>query len=83
MVELSGLDNEEDETFVKDMIRKHIYWTGSEYARSILDNWAENRLLFIKVLPLEYKTALQKKKLAELDQKVYEIRIREELEVRS
>jgi glutamate synthase (NADPH/NADH) large chain len=83
MVELSGLDNEEDETFVKDMIRKHIYWTGSEYARSILDNWAETRPLFIKVLPLEYKTALEKKKLAELDQKVYEIRIREELEVRS
>ncbi|MDR1901810.1 MAG: glutamate synthase large subunit [Treponema sp.] len=83
MVELSGLDNEKDENFVKDMIRKHIYWTGSEYARSILDNWTETRPLFIKVLPLEYKTALQKKLLADLNQKVYEVRIREELEVRS
>jgi glutamate synthase (NADPH/NADH) large chain len=83
MVELSGLNNEEDENTVKDMIRKHIYWTGSVYAKDILNDWAETKPQFIKVLPLEYKTALQKMKIAELDQTVYDIRVREELEVRS
>jgi glutamate synthase (NADPH/NADH) large chain len=79
MVELSGMDNEEDENFVKDMIRKHVYWTGSDYAKDILDNWAENRRKFIKVLPVEYKRALQQQKLAELDKRLYEIRELEEI----
>jgi glutamate synthase (NADPH/NADH) large chain len=83
MVELSGLDNEEDERFVKDTIAKHVYWTASAYAKGILGSWAENKSRFVKVLPVEYKRALQKMKLAELDRKVYDIREREELEVRS
>jgi glutamate synthase (NADPH/NADH) large chain len=83
MVELSGLENEEDENFVKDMVRKHIYWTGSAYGASILEGWEEFRPQFIKVLPVEYKRALQQMKLAELDRKLYDIREREELEVRS
>ncbi|MDR1104873.1 MAG: glutamate synthase large subunit [Treponema sp.] len=83
MVELSGLDNEEDEKFVRDCIEKHVYWTGSAWAREILLSWDENRRKFIKVLPVEYKRALQEMKLAELDRKLYEIREREELEVRS
>jgi glutamate synthase (NADPH/NADH) large chain len=82
MVELSRLDNEEDENLVKSMIGNHSFWTGSEYAKSILDTWGDNRSLFIKVLPVEYKRALQQMKLAELDQKLYEIREREEIENR-
>jgi len=83
MVELSHLDNEEDENFVKDMIRKHVYWTGSEYARGILDSCQEYRTYFIKVLPLEYKRALQQMKLAELDRKLYEVREQEDITVRA
>ncbi|GHV49811.1 glutamate synthase [Spirochaetia bacterium] len=81
MVELSGLNNDADEYFVKDMIRKHIYWTGSEYAKSILDGWAENRPKFIKVLPVEYRKALEQMMLADLDAKIYEIRRREDISV--
>jgi glutamate synthase (NADPH/NADH) large chain len=83
MVELSGLETEEDEIFVKDSVKKHIYWTNSAYAKSILAEWTANRPRFIKVLPVEYKRALQQMKLAELDRKLYDIREREELEVRS
>jgi glutamate synthase (NADPH/NADH) large chain len=81
MVELSGFDNTADENFVKEMIQKHIYWTASAYAQAILDNWTENRTRFIKVLPVEYKLALDKMRIAELDQKVYEIRRRQEIAV--
>ncbi|AEF86357.1 glutamate synthase, large subunit [Treponema primitia ZAS-2] len=82
MVELSGLDNEEDESFVKQHIEQHIYWTGSAYAKNILDNWAEYKPKFVKVLPVEYKMALQQMKLAELDRKLYDIREREEISER-
>jgi glutamate synthase (NADPH/NADH) large chain len=83
MVELSGLDNEEDENFVKDCVKKHIYWTDSGYAKSIVADWEAQKRKFIKVLPVEYKRALQEMKLAELDRKLYEIREREEIGVKS
>jgi glutamate synthase (NADPH/NADH) large chain len=83
MVELSGLDNEEDENFVKDCVKKHVYWTDSGYAKDILADWDARKRQFIKVLPVEYKRALQEMKLAELDRKLYEIREREEIEVKS
>jgi glutamate synthase (NADPH/NADH) large chain len=35
--------------------------------------------MFIKVLPVEYKFALQQMKLAELDKKLYDIRKREDI----
>jgi glutamate synthase (NADPH/NADH) large chain len=79
MVELSGLDNEEDESFVKEQIGKHLYWTGSAHAKTILDNWTEYRSRFIKILPVEYKWALQQMKLAELDRKLFEIRAQEDI----
>ncbi|MDR1363105.1 MAG: glutamate synthase large subunit, partial [Spirochaetaceae bacterium] len=58
MVELSRLDNVEDENFVLDAIEKHIYWTGSEYAKKIRDSWETERRNFYKILPVEYKRAL-------------------------
>jgi glutamate synthase (NADPH/NADH) large chain len=81
MVELSGLDNEEDAGFVRASIEKHIYWTGSVYAASILDGWSKNREKFVKVLPVEYKRALQEIKLAEMDRQLYEIRERQGIKV--
>jgi glutamate synthase (NADPH/NADH) large chain len=83
MVELSGLDNEEDEKFVKEMIQNHVYWTGSVWAKGILDSWKENKALFVKVLPVEYKRALQQMKLAELDRRLLDIREQEDIAVRA
>ncbi|MDR2193060.1 MAG: glutamate synthase large subunit [Treponema sp.] len=83
MVELTGLETEDDEKFVKTCITKHVYWTNSAYAASILTNWEKNRRIFIKIMPVEYKRALQQMKLAELDRRLYEIRERQELEEKS
>jgi glutamate synthase (NADPH/NADH) large chain len=79
MVELSGLDTEEDEIFVKEEIGQHIYWTGSAYARGILYGWEDYKTKFVKVLPVEYTKALQEMKLRELDRKLYDIRLREDI----
>jgi glutamate synthase (NADPH) large chain len=83
MVELSHLDNEEDDQIVKNLIRRHVYWTGSTYANEILTNWQTHRQLFVKVLPVEYKRALQQMKLAELDRKLNEIRFQEDIAARA
>jgi glutamate synthase (NADPH/NADH) large chain len=83
MVELSGLEDHEDENFVKESIRKHIYWTGSTYAAGILSNWSEEKKSFIKFIPVEYKRALEQSKLAELDRKLSKIRENEELAEKS
>jgi glutamate synthase (NADPH/NADH) large chain len=79
MVELSGIEESADENFVKEAIRKHIYWTGSAHAAKILSHWAEEKPRFIKILPVEYKRALEQQKLAELDRKLSKIRENEEL----
>jgi glutamate synthase (NADPH/NADH) large chain len=79
MVELLGLDNEEDENFVKEQIGNHVYWTGSVYAKGILDAWGDYKSRFVKVLPVEYKRAIEEAKLAELDRKLREIREQEEI----
>jgi glutamate synthase (NADPH/NADH) large chain len=80
MVEKTRFESEDDEDFVKSFIEKHVFWTHSDYARSILDKWEENRRRFVKITPLEYKRALQQMKLAELDRKLYDIREKQELE---
>jgi len=38
---------------------KHSQHTGSVRAQSILDNWSEYRSKFVKVMPTEYRRALQ------------------------
>ncbi|AEC01801.1 glutamate synthase large subunit [Parasphaerochaeta coccoides] len=83
MVELLALDTAEDEKIVKDLIRRHVYWTGSTYAQSILDNWDVKKKLFIKVLPVEYKRALQQMQIAEMDRKLNEIRENEDIAARA
>jgi glutamate synthase (NADPH/NADH) large chain len=53
------------------------------YAQGILDAWTSHKDLFIKILPVEYKRALQQMKLAELDRKLFEIREQEDIAVRA
>jgi glutamate synthase (NADPH) large chain len=47
-----------DEITLKTLIENHAKYTGSERAKSILANWANERAKFIKVYPNEYKRAL-------------------------
>jgi glutamate synthase (NADPH/NADH) large chain/glutamate synthase (ferredoxin) len=47
-----------DEAQLRKLLEEHNRWTGSKRARELLDTWAESRLKFVKVFPLEYKRAL-------------------------
>ena len=65
MVELEPLDAGDLE-YVKSRIEKHVEYTGSTRGRSILDGWAKEQSRLVKVMPIDYKRAMQElKKLQE------------------
>ena len=47
-----------DEAILRGLIERHLFYTGSTLARSILDRFAEYRAKFVKVMPHEYRRAL-------------------------
>ena len=51
--------NQADEHALREQIEKHLLYTGSERARLILENWASYLPKFTKVMPTEYRRALQ------------------------
>jgi glutamate synthase (NADPH/NADH) large chain len=49
----------DDELRLARLIENHRRYTGSERAKAILDNWAAYLPRFVKVLPTEYRKALE------------------------
>ena len=47
-----------DAEILRGLIERHLFYTGSARARSILDKFAEHRGKFVKVMPHEYRRAL-------------------------
>ena len=50
--------NKTDEVILKELIQAHFDNTQSEVAKMILDNWNDSLNYFVKVMPNEYKRAL-------------------------
>ncbi|HXQ53471.1 MAG TPA: glutamate synthase large subunit [Stellaceae bacterium] len=59
MVDVSHGMTERDATLLKRLIGRHAAFTGSPLARKILASWPTYRPLFVKVMPIEYRRALQ------------------------
>jgi glutamate synthase (NADPH/NADH) large chain len=55
MANMSGHDEER----LMQLIANHLKYTGSTRAKAILDDWATYRTRFVKVMPVEYRRALQ------------------------
>tara|TARA_B100000700_G_C14727739_1_gene706874 strand:- start:407 stop:808 length:402 start_codon:yes stop_codon:yes gene_type:complete len=49
-----------DEVRIKEMLKRHINYTNSLKAKSILDDFENNFKKFYKVLPIDFKNALLK-----------------------
>jgi glutamate synthase (NADPH/NADH) large chain len=47
-----------DDATLKTLIQRHLLFTGSERARRVLENWAAYLPKFVKVMPVEYRRAL-------------------------
>ncbi len=56
----------DDEKRLKVLVAKHARYTGSDKARRILDNWAEFAPRFVKVMPVDYRLALEKMQQAQI-----------------
>jgi glutamate synthase domain-containing protein 3 len=51
-----------DEEVIRKMILDHFTFTGSDVASELLKNWKELFMHFVKVMPMDYKAVLQKRK---------------------
>ena len=65
MVDLESIYQEEDLRVLHDLIRRHHQWTGSVQAQRILDNWQEMSGKFVKVMPIDYRKALERQRAQE------------------
>jgi len=80
MVELSRIRDFDDQDFIIEMLKKHIHYTDSSIAKDVINKWYEYLPKFVKVLPLEYKRALNEMKTAMIDEKLKAIREEEQLQ---
>ncbi|MFH1554424.1 MAG: glutamate synthase large subunit [Pseudomonadota bacterium] len=58
-IDVQGDMSRHDEERLHQLIAKHLHYTGSTRAQTILDNWADYRSKFVKVMPVEYRRALR------------------------
>jgi glutamate synthase (NADPH/NADH) large chain len=73
MVELSLIEDMNDNKELKDLISRHYLYTNSSLAKHILENWSEYVTKFIKVLPIEYKKVLEEEKIEALKKKIEKV----------
>ncbi|MCY1306323.1 hypothetical protein D9M70_561780 [compost metagenome] len=59
MVDVSGDMTRHDEERLYQLISNHLHHTGSPRAKAILDHWTDYRPKFRKVMPVEYRRALE------------------------
>ena len=62
MVDLEKLEDPEEESFVRDLIARHLELTRSTRAQTVLANWTQYREKLVKVMPLDYRRVLEQKK---------------------
>jgi len=59
MVELGPLENLEDIELVRSLVERHVEHTGSDYGARVLSRWSQSAAMFVKVMPRDYKRALE------------------------
>ena len=60
--------NIQDEDIIYEMLENHFSNTNSKVAEKILSNWKNKKKNFIKVMPKEYKIALERIAKEKIDQ---------------
>ena len=52
--------HKEDVVALEDLIRRHLQWTNSLRAQQILDRWRDMVGRFVRVMPIDYRRALER-----------------------
>jgi glutamate synthase domain-containing protein 3 len=58
-VDLEAVTDAEDIHNLRQLIEEHVKYTGSERGRYVLERWSDMLPKFVKVMPVEYRRALQ------------------------
>jgi glutamate synthase (ferredoxin) len=58
MVDLEPLAETEDLATVRELVEKHVFYTGSTVGRRVLERWNDMVPAFVKVMPRDYRRAL-------------------------
>jgi len=73
MVELEEIEDPQELETVKDMISRHVQYTGSKRAAEIFLSWEEWCPRFVRVIPKDYKRVLDaQKRMTDLGLRVEE-----------
>ena len=59
MIDLESV-NVQDQDIISNMLENHLSYTNSKLANALLSKWNKEKSNFIKVMPKEYKIALEK-----------------------
>jgi len=65
MVDLESVWTEEDRRQLRALVEAHAHFTASPRARRILGDWEAHLPLFVKVMPMDYRRALERMRLGE------------------
>ena len=65
LVDVTSHMDRHDAERVRELLSRHVKYTGSTRARDILDNWATFLPRFVKVMPVEYARALKELETAQ------------------
>jgi glutamate synthase (NADPH) large chain len=60
MVDCEPMTGEHDKKTLIKLIENHVKYTGSAFARQILKEWDDMCHLFVKVIPMDYRKALER-----------------------
>ena len=60
MVDVEPVIEQEDIDFLQTMITRHIEYTDSKQGKLLLESWEESLPNFVKVMPLDYRKALER-----------------------
>ena len=58
-VDVSGDMTRHDDERLRQLLQNHLVYTDSPKARLILENWDDYRQRFVKVMPVEYRRAIE------------------------
>jgi glutamate synthase (ferredoxin) len=59
LVDLEPLEQPDDVELVRELLARHAQYTGSELAARLLCDWSATAARFVKVMPRDYKRALE------------------------
>ena len=67
MINFEEIDSQ-DFDLIYSLIKNHFSNTNSKVAERIISNWNTKRDRFVKIMPIEYKAALEKLKQEKINQ---------------